>query len=244
MSYRPNTAETWHPQPEPSAAAHDIDLRPPESLTKGLLQSLLENFRDTFAPEKLPPLQLVSRPVDLGLPLGDQLRMPWYRTVFTNLGEVISPETLPPLELESVPVDVGELVSDQLSHIWISSLLRNLADQLVPERLPKLELTSKPIDNIILNTWILLPMWSEVISTPKVFYPDKPKVPSASVAIQRPVPAGAAAAPVAGSKDLVEAVLLRDLRRSRIRSYIWMSMAAAQAIYLIVFAVQSYLSPH
>ena len=113
------------------------------------------------------------------------LRLPWFRTVFTNLGDVISPETLPPLELESVPVDVGELITDQLSHFWFSSLLRNLADRLVPEKLPALELTSKPVANVIPETWILLPAWSEVISTPKVFYPDKPKAASTAV----PLPA-------------------------------------------------------
>jgi hypothetical protein len=34
--------------------------------------------------------------VDVGLALGERLRLPWFRTVFTNIGDVISPETLPP----------------------------------------------------------------------------------------------------------------------------------------------------
>jgi hypothetical protein len=137
MPTRSNAAEAWYPEPHPfeAEAEHQIDLLPPASLTEFWWQSLLGNLRDTLAPEKLPPLQLTSRPIDLGTPLGDQLQVAWFRTVFTNLGDVISPETLPPLELESVPVEVGELISDQLSHLWFSSLLRNLADRLVPERL-------------------------------------------------------------------------------------------------------------
>jgi hypothetical protein len=198
-----------------------------------LWKSLLTNLRDTVAPEKLAPLELTSRPVNVGLLLGDRLSLPWFRTVFTNLGDVISPETLPPLELESSPVDVGELITDQLSHFWFSSLLRNLADRLVPEKLPALELTSKPVANIIPETWILLPAWSEVISTPKVFYPDKPK-PSGTAAPSLAVktPAIPEAIPVRSSNP-TEAGLLRDLRRSRIRRRIWIGMAAAQAVYLI-----------
>ena len=240
MPYRSNAAEAWYREPEPSVAPseHQIDLLPPPSLTQPLWKSLAGNLRDTFAPEKLPPLQLTSRAVDVGLLLGERLRLPWFRTVFTNLGDVISPETLPPLELESVPVDVGELITDQLSHFWFSSLLRNLADRLVPEKLPALELTAKPVTNVIPETWILLPAWSEVISTPKVFYPDKPKsaTPAAPLPAFNPVVA-IAEVEAAPSKHPTEAGLLRDLRRSRIRRGIWIGMAAAQAIYLIAIAV-------
>src|SRR6266436_7141155 len=164
MSYRSNAAEAWYPDPKSTATDSDIplDLLPPASLTQPLWRSLVGNLRDTFAPEKLAPLQLTSRPVNVGLLLGERLRLPWFRTVFTNIGDVISPETLPPLELEPIPVDVGELITDQLSHFWFSSLLRNLADRLVPEKLPALELTSKAVANIIPETWILLPAWSEV----------------------------------------------------------------------------------
>lgn len=235
MPYRSNAAEAWYQEPEPSPLAleHRIDLLPPDSLTRPLWRSLLTNLRDTVAPEKLPPLQLTSRPVDVGLPLGERLRLPWFRTVFTNIGDVISPESLPPLELESVPVDVGELITDQLSHLWFSSLLRNLADRLVPEKLPALELTSKPMANVIPETWILLPAWSEVISTPKVFYPDKPKSESTAVVLTSPMPGAVSELPAVRSTSPTEAGLLRDLRRSRIRRRIWIGMAAAQAIYLV-----------
>ena len=218
-------------------AEPQIDLLLPASFTQPLWKSLLGNLRDTFAPEKLPPLQLTSRPLDVGLPLGDRLLLPWFRTVFTNLGEVISPETLAPLELESVPVDVGELVSDQLGHLWFSSLLRNLADRLVPERLPKLELTAKPIANIVPNTWLLLPLWSEVISTPKVFYPDKPATATSPLTMPLPVAAANPSQAVL-PKSPTEAGLLRELRRSRIRGFVWIGVAAAQVIYLVVAMLQ------
>src|SRR6266403_1968931 len=233
MHYRSNAAEAWYPEASSSSFQLQIDLLPPASLTQPLWKSLLTNLRDKFAPEKLPPLQLTSRPVDVGLLLGERLRLPWFRTVFTNIGDVISPETLPPLELESIPVDVGELITDQLSHFWFSSLLRNLADRLVPEKLPALQLTSKPVANIIPETWILLPAWSDVISTPKVFYPDKPNPVGPAAPPLALKPAAIPQAQQVRSAEPTEAGLLRDLRRSRIRRRIWITMATAQAVYLI-----------
>jgi hypothetical protein len=237
MSYRSNAAEAWYP-PDATGATADIplDLLPPASLTQPLWRSLIGNLRDTFAPAKMPPLQLTSRPVDVGLALGERLRLPWFRTVFTNIGDVLSPETLPPLELESRPVDVGELITDQLGHFWWGSLLRNLADRVSPETQPALNLTAKPILDIIPKSWILLPMWSEVVDTPKVFYPDKPKTadPARQINLQPMAP------PVEKRIDLIAeptaADLLRDIRRSRLRQRIWIGLAAAQALYMVLAA--------
>jgi len=138
MAYRSNAAEAWYQEPQSTAAEYEIplDLLPPDSLTRPLWRSLIGNLRDTLAPEKLPPLNLTSRPVNVGLLIGDRISLPWFRTVFTNIGDVLSPETLPPLELESQPVDVGELLTDQLSHLWFGSLLRNMADRIAPETQP------------------------------------------------------------------------------------------------------------
>jgi hypothetical protein len=174
--------------------------------------------------------------VNVGLLLGERLRLPWFRTVFTNIGDVISPETLPPLELESRPVDVGELITDQLSHFWWGSLLRNLADRVSPETMPALNLTSKPILDIIPKSWILLPLWSEVVDTPKVFYPDKPKPPD----VLRPANLQPVALPEKREALVAEptaADLLRDLRRSRIRQRIWIGLATAQVLYMVLAAV-------
>lgn len=236
MAYRSNAAEAWDPESDPSGSEPEIhvDLLP-KSLNVPLWKSLLGNLRDTFAPKKLPPLQLTSRPVHLGMSLGDRLSLSWFRTVFTNIGDVISPETLPPLELESRPVDVGELITDQMSHFWWSSLLRSLADRAAPEKLPPLELTSQPVPDIAPISWMLLPMWSEALGTPKVFYPDQPKpVESAD----RPVVVRPAALP-SDERDVrildpAEAGLRRDLRRSRIRQRIWIALAAALCAYLIL----------
>ena len=236
MTYRSNAAEAWYDeQPQEPAQALPLDLLPPEELSWPLWRSLVGNLRDTLVPAKLPPLLLTSRPVELGLPLGDRLALPWFRTVFSNIGDVLSPETLPPLELESRPVDVGELITDQLSHFWWASLLRNLADRVAPESLPSLQLTAKPVHDIIAKSWILLPMWSEAIDGPKVFYPDKPK----PVELPRP---SAAPAPVAVEAlkalpaDPTTADLLRDIRRSKIRRRVWIGLATAQVAYLVVAA--------
>jgi hypothetical protein len=238
MSYRSNAAEAWYRDPGPELGESDLplDLLPPPELSRPLWRSLVGNLRDTVAPEKLPPLQLTSRPIDVGMSLGDRLRRPWFRTVFTNIGDVISPEVLPPLELESRPVDVGELITDQLSHFWWGSLLRNLADRVAPESQPALQLTAKPIDDIIPKSWILLPMWSEVIDGPKIFYPDKPKAPEAPrVVTVKPATIEAEERELA-KVDVRAADLMRDIRMSKIRKRIWIGLATAQVAYLIVAA--------
>jgi hypothetical protein len=243
MPYRSNAAEAWYPDSQATMSESDIplDLLPPPSLTQPLWRSLIGNFRDRFAPEKLPPLNLTSRPIAVGLSLGERLRMPWFRTVFTNIGDVLSPEALPPLELESHPVDVGELITDQLSHFWWGSLLRNLADRVAPESQTALQLTAKPIPDIIPKSWILLPLWSEVIDGPKIFYPDKPKSADAARPINlqpMPIPEEKREAIAeALVKEPTAAELLRDLRRSRIRQRIWIGLAAAQVIYMVLIAV-------
>src|SRR5208283_450059 len=239
MSYRSNAAEAWYPEPQPTTPQAEIplDLMPPASLTQPLWRSLAGNLRDTLAPEKLPPLVLTSRPVNIGLALGERLRLSWFRTVFTNIGDVISPEVLPPLELESRPVDVGELITDQLSHFWWGSLLRNLADRVAPETLPTLNLTSKPILDIIPKSWILLPMWSEVVDTPKVFYPDQPKAVEAVRPINlQPVVLPDEKLEKAMVGEPTAADLLRDIRRSRIRQRIWVGLATAQVAYMVLAA--------
>ena len=143
----------------------DLDLSPPPGLTDGLFRSLVGNFRDRFVPENLPPMQLKSRPVDVGVLLGDRLAAPWFKTVFRNLGDVISPEELPPLQLESVPVDVGELIGDELQHGWWTSLLRNMADRVAPERLPALHLSSAPVEPLEASTELFTPLWRYTITS-------------------------------------------------------------------------------
>jgi hypothetical protein len=244
VAYRSNTAEARYnettpaePSSQPAVKSIPLNLLPPSELSRPLWRSLIGNLRDTFVPEKLPPLQLTSRPVNVGPLLGDRLSVSWFRTVFTNIGDVLSPETLPPLELESRPVDTGELITDQLSHYWWTSLLRNLADRLAPESLPSLELTAKPISDIIPKSWILLPMWSESIQGPKIFYPDKPRPAGVPSEVLRPLAASSAPAvppPPRLSADPTAPELLRDIRRSTLRQRIWIGLATVQVLYLVV----------
>lgn len=210
----------------------EVDLLLADSWNIPLWKRLLSQIKDRIAPEKLPPLELTSRPVNVGMLQGDRLSLPWYRTVFTNLGDVISPETLPPLELESAPADVGELIADQMSHPWWTSLLRNLADAVAPERLPPLQLTSKPMDPGLGLDSMVLPKWSSVISTPKVFLPDKPRPQNP------PVPPRVAPPPRPDPVQIefvhvLEADLKRDLRRSVFRQRVWITLAVVEVLALI-----------
>ena len=231
--HEPDQSEQAGSHPSAQDQDQEIQLLLSGNWNKPLWKRLLEDFRDRFAPEKLPPLHLTSRPMNVGMLQSDRLNMPWFRTIFTNLGEVISPETLPPLELESNPVDTGELISDQMSHIWLSSLLRNLADKVAPERVPPLELTSKPMDLGGNSDSMQLPPWSSVISTPKVFLPDKPKQ---EYVLTLPKPAVAKPKPDAAEVQFIHAVeadLKRDLRRSVFRQRLWVSLAALEILALI-----------
>jgi hypothetical protein len=128
---------------------------------------------------------------------------------------------------------VGELIGDQMSHMWWSSLLRSLADVAAPERLPALQLTSAPMDDPSLTAGSMqLPRWSSVISTPKVFYPDKPKPAFA------PAPRAAAPPPKPDPAEVefvhvLEADLKKDLRRSVFRQRLWVSLAVLEMLALI-----------
>lgn len=225
----PRSAVLYH-----QSRMFEPDFSPPPELQRSLWRSLVINFADRFAPERLPPLYLTSKPVDVVLP-ADSIELPWYRTVFTNIGDVVSPEKLPPLELESQPVDVGELLADELSHGWWDSLLQNLRDRLAPERLPALELTSRPVPEFGAESNLQILDWSILLSGPKVFQPDAPRAVSVQVDSEP-----AMAAPVREAPALDPALvaarsqLVRDIGRTRFRRKIWISLAAAEAIFLLV----------
>ena len=213
----------------------DLDFSPPEGLSLPLWRSLIINLADRFAPERLPPLELTSKPVDVGILEGDLLQLPWYRTVFSNIGDVISPEVLPPLQLESRPVDVGELLGDELNHGWWNSLLQAIRDRLAPERLPALQLTSHPVPAFGAESNLQILDWSSLIAGPKVFLPDAQQEPAAthSIDVSARVPAPS---PSSVDKALLMArlQLVRDIGRTRFRRKIWISLAAAEAIFLLV----------
>jgi len=216
----------------------DLDFSPPEELTVSLWRSLLLNFIDRVAPERLPPLELTSKPVPTGILAGDLLELPWYRTVFSNLSDVISTDTLPPLELTSKPVDVGELLGDELKHGWWYSLLGSIRERLAPEKLPPLQLTSHPIAAFGADASIQILDWSSLISGPKVFLPDEPRESSPSAPNVGPsasqAPETRATAPAHPGLLAARLQLTRDLGRTRFRRRIWIGLAAAEAIFLLV----------
>ncbi len=213
---------------------YDLDFSPPEELERPLWRSLLINLADRFAPERLPPLQLSSKPVDVIL-LADTLELPWYRTVFTNIGDVVSPEKLPPLDLESRPVDVGELLGDDLNHGWWDSLLQNLRDRLAPEKLPVLQLSSHPVPGFGAESNLQILDWSILIEGPKVFRADAPRPTSLGAGLEQTLPSAVPeTAPVHPGLLAARSLLVRDIGRTRFRRKIWIALAAAEAIFLLV----------
>jgi hypothetical protein len=217
---------------------YDLDFAPPEELTLPLWRSLVLNVIDRVAPERLPPLQLTSKPVDVGLMLGDLMELPWYRTVFTNIADVVSPEMLPPLQLESHPIDVGELLGDSIARGWWDSLLGNLRDRMAPEKLPPLELTSQPVKAFEADTWLQIMDWSSLIDGPKVYLPDTPRSTAEySTTHEIEVPE-LVAPPVNPEMKVIEMQFKRDISRSRLRLKIWISLVAAEVVFLVVAIVK------
>jgi hypothetical protein len=218
----------------------DFDLSPPASLNLPLWRSLVLNLADRISPERLPPLELTSTPVETGMLFGDRLALPWYRTVFTNIADVVSPDTGPPLELTSRPVDVGELLGDDLSHGWWTSLLDNLRDRLTPEKPVPLVLTSQPLAAYGAKSWLQLMDWSSLLSSPKVFLPDASSTEVRFTAAEQAaelgaIPAIAAAVPASQELWAVQMQFKRDLSRSRFRQKIWMTLVAAEAVFLLAY---------
>ena len=149
--------------PSPVEQSEVNILLPPE-FYKSFFARVGDALRDIVFPERYPPLRLTSRPVNVILPLGEMLRAPWYRTIFTSLGDVLAPENLPPLQLESRPVEVGELVSDLTSEPWWRSLLRSIGDAISPEKLPPLILESEPVEvGELISDSSRRPWWKSLI---------------------------------------------------------------------------------
>lgn len=225
------------PEPDRISNAEELDFLPPHGLTVPLWRSLFGNLRDRIWPERLPPLKLTSRPVNVGMLVGDIIDTPWYRTVFTSIGDVISPETLPPLVLESQPVEV-ELVSDEPA--WWRSLVRNLADVVAPVRQPDLHLTSRLLDPEMASSVLMVPRWSAVIDTPKVFLPDPPVAVPMPIRVADPVDAEfidlLPLQSPAGDEFERQLVLQtrRSLRWARLREILWVSVAVAEVAALVV----------
>ena len=213
---------------------YDPDFSPPPGLSRSLWRSLLINFADRFAPERFAPLQLTSKPVQVEL-LADTIEVPWYRTIFTNIGDVVSPPKMSALDLTSSPVDVGELLGDDLSHPWWNSLLQSLRDRLAPERLPALELSAQPVFGFGAESNLQILDWSILIAGPKIFHADKARPATTGVSREPQESMPVVEAPHVDPVLLAARMqLVRDIGRTRFRRKIWIALAAAEAVFLLV----------
>src|SRR5262249_1972293 len=143
-----------------------------------------------------------------------------------------------------------ELISDEPA--WWQSLLRNLADMVAPERLPALRLTSPAVNPEMASNVLVTPRWSAVIAGP---------TPSSKTQLRDPrgmrapadTPVRVARAmrtelihlsslevdPDTPLADEFESKVVRQLKRSihrsRIRQIVWISVAAAEVVVLVLF---------
>lgn len=82
-------------------------LLPEHILHASLWESLKRNVRDNLFPEKLPPLQLTSRPVNpREIWTGDTSLL---ASLLKNLRDALFPEKLPPLQMTAKPVKVRDI---------------------------------------------------------------------------------------------------------------------------------------
>ena len=124
--------------------ADGLNFLPPPELSKSVWQSLADNVRSLLHPEKLPPLQLTSKPVaDDGLMLPDESL---WQSLNRGIRDVLSPEKLPPLQLTSKPIEDNDFLPDtDAERSLFSSLRENLKSAFFPEKLPPLQVSSKPL---------------------------------------------------------------------------------------------------
>ena len=127
-----------------------LNFLPPAELDKSVWQSLADNVRSILHPEKLPPLQLTSKPIE-----GDGLMLPddsLWQSLKRNFRDRFSPEKLPPLQLTSKPIADNEILPHTDAERGLfSSLRENLKTTFFPEKLPPLQVSSKPIR--VKNIW-------------------------------------------------------------------------------------------
>ena len=111
-------AATQTPAAETEMSGHELDSflgKPFES--KPLWTDLYENFRDTFFPKKLPPLELTSKPIAVADPMAVKTN-PWswgssaalqagFVALLIWLGMKTVPQIIHPTA-DTTPIDIGE----------------------------------------------------------------------------------------------------------------------------------------
>jgi hypothetical protein len=167
-------------------------------------RTVFTNLGDVIAPETLPPLELESRPVDVGELISDRMSHPWWTSLLRNLADRIAPERLPALELTSAPAEAG-VQSGPLQLLQWSSLLS--WPKVAPGSTPR---TAE----------------APAQSARTAAYPTAaPAVVGSALFASQPVPDPEHAR---GSK------LVTALSRSRMREVFWISVATAEVVYLVV----------
>jgi hypothetical protein len=85
-------------------------------------RTVFTNLGNVINPEVLPPLELESRPMDVGELVSDQMGHMWWTSLLRNLADRVAPERLPPLQLTSAPVE-ADLKSGSMQLARWSSLI-------------------------------------------------------------------------------------------------------------------------
>jgi TonB family protein len=108
-------------KPPDDSDHHLQHLLVPASIELPWYKSIVRGVKDLINPPKLPPLEITSKPLDLGNPSADtdvhlqhflvpaSIELPWYKGVVQGIKELINPPKLPPLEVTSQPVDLPSL---------------------------------------------------------------------------------------------------------------------------------------
>lgn len=130
------------PQPPNSRLyQHDpLDSLLVETERKSLFGRIAGSLRDVFAPEKLPALEVTSKPVAVK-GVGDD--RPFWTRIRENLADSLHSQDLPS-DITSKPIAIHDELTEARMPFW-KSLAHNVKDLIAPEKLPPLELTSKPV---------------------------------------------------------------------------------------------------
>ena len=137
--------------------------------------------------------------------------------------------------------DDANFASQPFTLLYQRSLLQSLRDRLSPERLPSLNLTAQPVAAFGAYASLQLLDWSTLIAGPKIFRADEPIPVEGPGFIEEPASAApavvSAIAEIAPANPLLLTTrlqLVRDIGRTKFRRKIWISLAAAEAIFLLV----------
>ena len=130
--------------------------------------------------------------------------------------------------------------ADDLSHGWWVSLLDGLRYRLSPEKKAPLGADFQPIAAYGANSWLQLLDWSSLLDNTENVSTRCSGGNSADCRRRywsRPMATAAPAAGVPLAQELWAAQMQfkRDLSRSRFRQKIWVTLVAAEAIFLLTY---------